>query len=138
MENESILDLNFPEKCIDKVKIGELTSQVIDLLNIDRKPCNIVMWYDRLKYSEKHKSDFKSEADYFNCMKSIPSIIEKPDYIGLHPIDGSIQYIKLIDELMLVEIRVKPFWEICYRSAYPIKESQLNSYIDKKRVIKMN
>lgn len=136
--DDNLLDLNFPDKGLKKVKIGELKQEVIDILNINRKPCNIIMWYDRLKYTEKHKSDFRTEEEYIKCMENIPNIIKNPDYVGLHPRDGSIQYIKQINELMLVGIRIKPFGEICYRSAYPITEGQLNNYIDTERVVRMN
>lgn len=93
------------------------------MLNIDRKPCNIVMWAERLKYTEKHRFNFKTKEDYLEAIKNIPNIIENPDYVGLHPTDNSIQYIKQINRLMLVGIRIRPESEISYRTAYPIKES---------------
>jgi len=52
-----------------------------------------------------------------------------PDYIGLHPKDNSIQYIKRIDEIMLVGIRIKGTGELSLRSSYPITKDTLNRYI---------
>ncbi len=136
-KEEYILDLEFPQKGIKKVKIGELTSEVIDKLNIDRKPCNIVMSRDKLKYTEKHKDDFKNESDYFKCVQKIPAIINNPDYVGLHPNDDSIQYIKRVDELMLVGVRIKQFGEMYYTTAYPISETKLQNYINNNRIFEM-
>lgn len=138
IEESNVLNLNLLEKSGERIKIGELTNEVIDILGIERKPCNIVMWGDRLKYSEKHKKDFKNDDDYYEAMENIPNIIQYPDYVGLHPKDGSIQYIKKINELMLVGIRLKPYGELCYRTAYPIKEYQLNSYIKSGRAKQTN
>lgn len=132
-----MLDLEFGKNGKTKIKIGELTQEVIDLLNIDRKPCNIVMWAERLKYTEKHKVNFNTEEEYKEAIRNIPNIIKNPDYVGLHPTDNSIQYIKEINKIMLVGIRIKPEGEISYRTAYPITESQLKDYIRKRRVVKL-
>ena len=137
MNENNMLDLEFGKNGKTKIKIGELTQEVIDLLNIDRKPCNIVMWAERLKYTEKHKFNFNTEEEYKEAIRNIPNIIKNPDYVGLHPTDNSIQYIKEINKIMLVGIRIKPEGEISYRTAYPITESQLKDYIRKKRVIKL-
>ena len=110
---------------------------MIDLLNINRNPCNIVMWSERLKYTEKHKFNFQTEEDYIEAIKNIPNIIKFPDYVGLHPTDNSIQYIKQVNRLMLVGVRIRPKGEISYRTAYPITNSQLNDYIKKNRVKKV-
>lgn len=137
MDEYNILDLNSYKNGKNKIKIGELTQEVIDLLNIGRKPCNIVMWQERLKYTEKHKFNFKIEEEYQEAIKNIPNIIKNPDYVGLHPNDNSIQYIKQVNRLMLVGIRIRQEGEISYRTAYPITESQLKDYIRKGRIKKM-
>lgn len=137
MKKDEKLDLEFYKAGKNKIKIGELTQEVIDLLSINRKPCNIVMWSERLKYTEKHKFNFKTENEYVEAIRNIPNIIRNPDYVGLHPTDNSIQYIKQINRLMLVGIRIRSKGEISYRTAYPITESQLNDYIKKGRVKKL-
>lgn len=119
-----------------KIKIGELTQDIIDLLNINRKPCNIVLWSERLKHTEKHKLNFKTENEYNEMIKNIPNIIKNPDYVGLRESDNSLQYIKQINKLILVAVRLKLEGEIGYRTAYPITESQLKDYIKKGRIKK--
>ena len=70
-------------------------------------------------------------------MKNIPNIIKNADYVGLHPTDNSIQYIKRLNKIMLVGIRLKSLGELSYRTTYPITESQLNDYLRKGRIKKL-
>lgn len=114
-------------KCIE---IGKLTDEIIKFLNLSRSPGNIVLWDDRFKYMEKHKNDFKSEEEYYRHIQELPNIIENPDYLGLHPKDNSIQFIKRIDKIMLVGVRIKNQGSLSIRSSYPISEEQLQTYID--------
>lgn len=123
------LDTDLFNKGLKRVIIGQLTQEVIDFLNLKRLPCDIVLWNDRLKYIEKHKKDFSTEDDFYRHIKQIPHIINCPDYLGLHPNDNSIQYIKRIDEIMLVGIRIKDVGNLSLRSSYPISEDTLNKYI---------
>ena len=125
------LDLENLQKNKKSVKIGELSQEVIDILNLDMKPRNIYMWPDRLMHCEKHKDDFASEAEYYKSMESIPSIIKNPDFVGIHPNNKGIFYIKKIDSNCLVGITMD---SLLFRSMYPIKESKLDSYIKQGRI----
>lgn len=112
-------------------KIGELTPEVIDILQLNDKPRNITMWADRLEHCKKHKRDFPSEDDYNNTIKNIPQIIQNPDYVGLHPDGNSIQYIKRINQNCIVGITTN---SLCFRTVYPIKESKLENYLETNRI----
>jgi len=57
------------------------------------------------------------------------NIIGNPDYIGLHPSNNSIQYVKKINENMLIGIRLKPTGDLNFRSTYPISQEKLDSYL---------
>lgn len=129
------LDISIFDNGIKKVKIGELRQEVIDAFQLNRKPCDIILWYDRIKYVEKHKKDFKSENDYYKHIEQIPNIIQNPDYIGLHPKDNSLQYIKRIDKIMLLGVRIKAKGDIFFRSTYPISESNLRKYLNSGTLI---
>lgn len=118
-----------------KIKIGELTPEVIEILNLNDKPRNITMWADRLEHCEKHKKDFSSEEDYYNTIKSIPSIVQNPDYVGLHPDGKSIQYVKKITENCIVGITTN---SLSFRTLYPIKESKLEYYLEANRIKPLN
>jgi len=104
-------------------------AKIINYFNLGCSPCDIVLWADRLKYTEKHKSDFKSEEEYHKHIEEIPNIIGNPDYIGLHPSNNSIQYVKKINENMLIGIRLKPTGDLNFRSTYPISQEKLDSYL---------
>lgn len=123
------LDIGIFDTNCRKIVIGTLTQDVINFLKLGRKPGNILLWDDRFKYIEKHKSYFLSEEDYIKHIKQIPEIIKNPDYLGLHPKDNSIQYIKRISHIMLVGIRIKNAGDLNFRSSYPITEDTLNTYI---------
>ena len=112
-----------------KVLIGTLTLEIIEFLNLNREPGNIVLWEDRLKYIEKHKNDFDTDIEFLRHIEQIPNIIENPDYVGLHPSDNSIQYIKRINRLMLVGVRIRNTGDLNFRSCYPISEQTLQSYL---------
>lgn len=131
------LDINNLSKESSKnIKIGELNSEVINLLNLDLKPQNINIWSPRLEeHCLKHKDDYSSANAYYNAIKSIPQIIKEPDYIGLHK-NGNIQYIKKIDDISVIGIKVvKGKGGLLFRTIFPITESKLNYYIINNRVI---
>ena len=119
----------------NRIIIGRLTKEVISLLGLDRSECDIILWEDRLKYIQKHIIDFgDSIEDYEKHVELIPEIIQNPDYIGKHPNSRSIEYIKRIDRLMLVAVRLKVSGNLAFRSAYPIRDEQLKNYIKAGRV----
>jgi len=123
-------DINVFNDKVKCIEIGKLTPKMIRFLNLSINPCSIMLWDDRLKYMEKYKSDFISKKAYYKHLQEIPNIIENPDYIGLHPKDNSIQFIKRIDELMLVGVRIKNKGSLNIRSSYPISNEQLQTYLD--------
>ncbi|WP_460000500.1 PBECR3 domain-containing polyvalent protein [Paradesulfitobacterium aromaticivorans] len=85
---------------------------------------------------EKHKADFDNDQEFLSHIGQIPNIIKNPDYIGLHPSDNSIQYIKRINRIMLVGVRIRTGGDLNFRSCYPISEQTLQSYLKSKTVRK--
>jgi hypothetical protein len=131
------LDIKVLSAGFNCIKIGVLNQEVINLLNLNRSKCDIILWEDRFKYIEKHKGDFKSEQEFYYHISQIPEIIENPDYVAKHPTTNSIEYIKRINELMLVAIRIRDKGNLALRSAYPLSEEQLNDYLIKGTAYKM-
>lgn len=121
------------------IKIGELNNNVITLLGLDLKPQNINIWSTRIQeHCEKHKNDYKSPAAYDNAVKSIPLILEQPDYVGIHS-NGNIQYIKRLDEISLVGIKIiKDNRGLLFRTIFPITEDKLNRNIKRGKYIPYN
>ncbi len=118
------------------VTIGKLSQNVIDLLGLSHSECDIIMWEDKYKYIYKHIEDFKTEENFYNCISKIPETIADPDYIGVHPTKNSIEYIKRIDELFIVAIRVKN-GKLALKTAFPLTEKQLQDYIKSNTVIEI-
>ncbi len=128
------LDINKLQKEKQILKIGELTQATINLLQINETPRNIKIAYDRIPHCNIHKNDFKNEQSYYKSMESIPTIIQNPDYVGYNSNNNSIEYIKRIDELTLVAIRLKLKGDLFLRSVYPISEAKLQNGINQNRI----
>lgn len=136
---------DFSDKC-RFAKIGKLKNEVIGFLKensnsplLDKlHECDILLWHNRIEYTEKHKGNFKTAEEYYMCIEDIPDIIENPDYIGLPPHDESIQYIKVYNNIIIVAVRISTTGSISYRTLYPITESQLKDYLRKNRAWKFN
>jgi hypothetical protein len=119
------------------VKIGRLSKEIIRLLNINHQECDIIMWEDKFQYIHKHIKDFKTPDSFYNCISKIPEVIGTPDYVGIHPTKKSIEYIKRIDELLIVAIRIKS-GKLALKTVFPLSEEQLRDYLNSNTVIKMN
>lgn len=119
------------------LKVGELTQQHIDKLGLKAKPRNIKFAYDRVSHCKKHINDFKDITSYNKSMANIPNIIKNPDYIGYNQKNNGIEYIKRLDDVTLVAIRLKSNGDLFLRSIYPISESKLNNGIKSNRIKKL-
>lgn len=59
------------------IKIGELSEEVINALNLDLKPQIINVWSTRIpEHCEKHKKEYSSSNAYNQAIKSIPLILK--------------------------------------------------------------
>jgi len=122
----NVIDL---EKTTWKMTVGRLENRVISALNLSIAETDIVMWYDRVAYCRKHRASYASDAEYEFCINKIPDILANPDYVAKRPNSESIDYIKRIDKLMIVAVRVKDNGPFMVRSAYPLNEEQLSDYL---------
>ncbi len=124
------------KKHSQNIKIGELSQEVIDLLNLNLYPQNIYIWPLRInEHCEKHKNEYSSFDSYNKTIKSIPLIIKNPDYVGLHK-NGNIQYIKKLDDISLVGIKVlNNNKTLLFRTIFPISETKLKNSIKSKKFI---
>lgn len=132
MENLDILSLSNGKS--RNIKIGELTPEVIQLLNLDLKPQNINVWSPRIQeHCEKHKTDYTDADSYSKAVKSIPLIIQQPDYVGIHP-NGNIQYIKKLDDISLIGVKVIKNDGLLFRTIFPITEDKLDYYLKTHKI----
>lgn len=125
------LDINELRKVKSKnIKIGELSEEVINALNLDLKPQNINVWSTRIpEHCEKHKEEYSTPEAYNQAIKNIPLILKEPDYIGLHK-NGNIQYIKRLDDISLIGVQIlKGSGHLLFRTIFPISEIKLKNSI---------
>lgn len=118
------------------IKIGELNSKVIELLNLDLKPQNINVWSTRIQeHCEKHKIEYSSVESYHKAVESIPLILSNPDYVGMHK-NGNLSYIKKLDDISLVAIQiVKGGGGLLFRTIFPITETKLEKFVKSGKFI---
>lgn len=121
------------------IKIGELSKDIIDILELDLNPQNINIWSTRIQeHCEKHKDDYSSHSAYNQAVKSIPLILKEPDYVGLHK-NGNIQYVKKLDDISLVGIQIlKGSGHLLFRTIFPISETKLSNSIKSGKLIPFN
>ena len=137
MEELDINQLNSPKS--KNIKIGELSNDVINLLNLNLKPQNINIWSSRLQeHCEKHKHEYSSTNAYYQAVSSIPEILKNPDYIGIHK-NGNIQYVKKLDDISLVGIQIiHGGGNLLFRTIFPISEIKLKNSIKSGKLIPFN
>jgi len=111
--------------------IGEISKEVKYLLNLDVDigtpiyigPTNIE------HIQREHPIEFER---YFNLL---PKIISKPDFVGLNPKDGSIEYIKTFQtsggNYLKLAIRISGDGYLFARSLYEIQEKTVRKRAEK-------
>jgi len=123
----------------DIQQVGILTSNIVSLLSLQLPAgWHICLGSDKIKHFEKHKKEFSSDASYTNSLLHIPEIIASPEYVGLYPNGQGLEYIKTIDELTLVAIRLRSKNPLWVRSLYPLNTQRLTNFINSGRVKKVD
>lgn len=112
--------------------IGYLNEEHIKLLGLSFEPSPILLGLS----NEQHMQN-EHPADYQKYFERISDIIRNPDYIGKHPSNGSIKYIKTIDEHILVAVRISAGGKLFARSIYAISAEKLEHYIRSGLTIKI-
>jgi len=117
-------------------KVGELSQMVIRALSLNLKDGQSIfigeMNINHMR--EKHPIDF---ARYANAL---PQILATPDYVGLNPKDGSIEFVRefqLDDEYVKVAVRVSGGGELFARSLYVLNKRRVENFIAQGKLKKM-
>ncbi|MDD3040653.1 PBECR2 nuclease fold domain-containing protein [Bacteroides sp.] len=113
-------------------KIGCLTKEHIVLLGLSFEPSPILIGPSNQQHMLNEHPD-----DYSNYFDQIAEILKTPDYIGKHPFDGSIKYIKSFEEHVLVAVRVSSAGKFFARSIYTINAEKLEHYIESGNTFKI-
>lgn len=117
------------------VKIGELTQEIIDLLDLDCCPKNITLTAERIYHCEKHKNQYISENSYNKSISAIPEIIKNPDYVGFNEDNSSIQYVKKITDTTLVAVKISNKGSLKLRTVFPLTDFDLNKKLKSNKLI---
>jgi hypothetical protein len=113
--------------------IGYLNQEHIDKLALAIKPAPILIGPTNEQHMQnEHPEDF---SKYYN---QISEILNNPDYIGKHPSNGSIKYIKTFEEHVLVAVRISGGGKLFARSIYSINHEKLEHYLESGNTFKIN
>ncbi len=76
----------------------------------------------------RHPADFAQYGQY------MPQIISTPDYVGLNPNDGSIEFIKefqIDNAFVKIAVRISAKETLFVRSLYRVQTNRVNNFIRK-------
>lgn len=114
--------------------VGRIKKEIALNLNIkEYANKNIVIVSTRKSHMKKHRAEF---VDFEKTYAYIPKIIERADYVGLHPDGKSLQYIKKTDKNVLVAVSLV-INECKVKTMYTITERKLKNYLASGRLIKL-
>jgi len=114
--------------CKGAYTVGRLEQKIINLLGLKLNSVDILIGKDKIEYTHKHEKDYKSYNDYKRLTESTPDVIANPDYVAIHPNGKSLEYIKIIDEIIIVAVRVKLHGFLWVKSVYPISKAKFELY----------
>jgi len=105
-------------------KIGSITQTIIKMLNLTLNPDTpIFIGENNIKHMQTSHPE-----DYVKYFPYIKTILLFPDYVIPHPKDGSIQYIKELDQHVLVAIRVSHGGIFFARSLYTMSNEKIKRF----------
>lgn len=107
-------------------QVGFIDGKTIQLLGLDvDEGSPIMLGESNLQHMmESHPEAF---AKYFPCLESI---LSEPDYVNRNPKDGSIKYIKQIDDCVVVGVRISLRGTAFARTIFTFEEWKFKQYMD--------
>lgn len=117
-------------------KIGIFSQRVIDLLGLkEAAGTAIYIGPSNIKHMQQ-----RHPADYAKYQSQIGLILLQPDYVGLHPSNGSIEFVKefkIDNEFVKVAVRVSGKGTYFVRSMYVLQEKRVKNFIQKGNLHKV-
>jgi hypothetical protein len=114
-----------------KAPIATITENVIRALKLD---CEAGVPIYLGKSNIEHMEQSHPEA-YAKYSKNISEILNKPEYVGLNPSDGSIEYVKEYraeqGEFVKVAVRVSLSGRYYARSLYVLNPNRVRNFVRK-------
>jgi len=107
-------------------QVGTIDEKTITLLGLNVAPGAPILLGES---NIAHMKESHPEA-YEKYFSSLEEILAAPDYVNLNPRDGSIKYIKTIDEHVVVGVRVSTMGKAFARTIFIIEEWKFKQYAD--------
>ena len=83
--------------------VGSLTQEVITYLGLECQPGPIYIGPSNIEHIRK-----RHPMEFTNHLQDIPDIIQRPDYIGVHPRQGGIEFVKVFDgAIRVVPVKIE-------------------------------
>lgn len=110
--------------------VGRMSKRVIALLGLPYKPNVLILLGDT---NIQHMKT-SHPADYARYGADIPLILAEPDYVGLNPSDGSVEFVKeysVNGEHVKVAVRLSAAGKLYARSIYVLNKNRVQNFITK-------
>ena len=111
-------------------KIGKFSEKVVVALGLSIEPDTpIYIGASNLTHMAN-----THPADFLQYGQDVASIINKPDYVGVNPSDGSVEFVKEYQqgtEFVKVAVRVSTGGTHYARTIYKLKDSRVKNFIAK-------
>ena len=104
--------------------VGHIDEKTVQLLGISAKPGTPILLGDT-NYRHMQESHPEAFEKYF-C--HLEDILAAPDYVNLNPRDGSIKYLKQIDEYVVVGVRVSGRGNAYARTIFVFEDWKFQQY----------
>ena len=118
----------------NKTVIFTIDQNYINKYKLDSSFLNkkIVIYDDRYDHIKKHKYEFSSIYEYNNALSNIKLIITAPDFIVIDNKRKGIEFIKTLNDNILIAVRLSSSSELKIKSLYPINKVKRNKLLSKK------
>lgn len=107
-------------------QVGTIDEKTIMLLGLDITPGTPILLGES---NITHMRESHPEA-YEKYFSNLEAILSAPDYVNLNPKDGSIKYIKTLDDHVVIGVRVSTKGKAFARTIFTIEEWKFNQYAD--------
>lgn len=119
-----------PQEGTERVVIGRIAVEVIEALGLAIEAGEpIYIGESNIAHMQTRHCD-----DYAKYGGDISEIVKRPDYVGMNPNDGSIEYVKeyiVEGEYVKVAVRVAQSGRYYARSLYVLNPARVNNFIRK-------
>ncbi len=107
--------------------IGKLSEEVIVKYKLQEFAGKIVVIYSDIyiyDHVEKHRNEFVSEKSYQKALAEIDSIIKNPDGVNVDYKKSRIEFVKKLDDNVLVAVRISDKKTMKVKLMYPISKEK--------------